>query len=115
MNHFQCIPKDFLAEINRVLSEAGVDITNAADIMSFDKEELLQKLGVVSGRDVALVKHLLEQWDRALKEAIEQQRKIEEEIAQKKRKQRARWRCAVCGRMGCQVAPYIEGYDEIDA
>ena len=113
-NQFENIPRDFLSDINNLLQKLGVDIMDANAILNFDQDHLVEPLARAGSRDASLVRHLLEQWDTALKVAIEQKRKIEEEIAQKLRKQRPRWRCAVCGRMGCQVAPYIDGYDEVD-
>ena len=47
-------------------------------------------------------------------DAIEQQKRIEEEIERKKRAQRPVWRCYQCGGYGCPVAPYIDSYQEVD-
>jgi predicted metal-binding protein len=38
---------------------------------------------------------------------------MEQERELAKKKQRPVWRCAVCGRYGCPVAPYIERYEEV--
>ena len=113
-NHFKDIPKDFLVDLTDIIDE--LKITDFQSALDFDVDELTEKL-VRKGRKNELVIQLLRQWRKALLEAIEQQRRIEEEISRKKRSRRPIWRCAVCGRAsnpGCPVAPYIYGYQDID-
>ena len=112
-NHFHDIPVEFLHDLNDALASHGIDMTNVRAILNFDKSHLFTLLSALGNWESTMLLSLIEQWDLALVEAVKQQQQIEEDIAKKKIKQRPRWRCAVCGRMGCQVAPYIEGYDEI--
>ena len=112
-NHFESIPTEFLLEIQTVLLDHGVDISNSLDVVNFDVEVLEHSL-VLKGHRADLVRDFLTQWKKAIDNQIEQQRRIEVEIEEKKRAQQPRWRCAICGRAGCQVAPYIEGYDTIE-
>lgn len=57
--------------------------------------------------DVGFLAEMVRRWQQALQEQMQQ----EMELA--KKKQAPVWRCAVCGRYGCPVAPYIESYQEI--
>ena len=43
---------------------------------------------------------------------LQEQMEQEKELA--KKKQAPVWRCAVCGRYGCPVAPYIESMIDVD-
>eukprot|EP01063_Lacrimia_lanifica_P027259 TRINITY_DN3805_c0_g1_i2.p1 TRINITY_DN3805_c0_g1~~TRINITY_DN3805_c0_g1_i2.p1 ORF type:complete len:2457 (+),score=568.87 TRINITY_DN3805_c0_g1_i2:120-7490(+) len=45
----------------------------------------------------------------------EEARRVEIEREARKKKLRPVYRCAVCGRYGCPVAPYVEKYEEFDA
>ena len=108
------IPIDFLEDLTEIFEL--LDITNLQDAVNFDVDILSKKL-IAKGRQNDLVLDLLRQWRNAMLEAIEQQKRIEEEIARKKRSRRPVWRCAVCGRPsnpGCPVSPYIYGYQDID-
>ena len=119
-DHFADIPVDFLQDLTDIFDE--FDITDIDAALNFDMDMLSSKL-IAKGRMGDLVKDLLTQWKKALQEAVEQQRLIEEEIERKKRAKRPIWRCKACGRPGwngqpgspgCPVAPYIEGYIEVD-
>jgi hypothetical protein len=57
--------------------------------------------------DPGLLREMVRQWQQA----IEQQVQREQELRRKR--QKPVWRCAVCGRYGCPVAPYIESYEEM--
>ena len=61
--------------------------------------------------DQSMLKKVLDKVDGV---AEEQAKRIEEEIARKKRAKRPKWRCAICGLPHCKVAPYIEGYEDVD-
>ena len=87
-NHFKDIPKDFLVDLTDIIDE--LKITDSQSALDFDVDELTEKL-VRKGRKNELVIQLLRQWRKALLEAIEQQRRIEEEIARKKRSRRPIW------------------------
>jgi hypothetical protein len=54
-----------------------------------------------------LLINYIKQWQQALQKQMEQERELA------KKKQRPVWRCRVCGRYGCPVAPYIERYEEV--
>ena len=113
-NHFMDIPIDFLEDLTEIFDE--LDITDSQAALDYDLDILTKKL-TSKGRRNDLVVYLIRQWRKALLEAIEQQRRIEEEIERKKRSRRPVWRCAVCGRPskpGCPVAPYIYGFQDID-
>ena len=114
-NHFTEIPKDFLEDITEIFEE--FNITDLESAFAFDLDILSSKL-VARGRMADLVKDLITQWKNALKEAMEQQKRIEEEIERKKRTRRPVWKCRVCGRPsnpGCPVAPYIAYYIDVEA
>ena len=116
-DHFTDIPVDFLQDLTDIFDEFNITDTEAA--LNFDMDKLSSKL-IGKGRMGDLVKDLLAQWKNALQEALEQQRRIEEEIERKKRAERPIWRCKACGQWPCRsfpefpVAPYIEGYIEVD-
>ena len=107
----------FLSAMQDALEQAGYDLTSA-DIMDelsgddFLPDALVSKLLAAAKatgvNDPLLLKEMVRQWQRA----IEQQMELEKKLKQKK--QRPVWRCAACGRYGCPVAPYIEFYQEVD-
>jgi hypothetical protein len=68
---------------------------------------LLPLLASSGSPNTQLLTSYIKQWQVALQKQME----VEKELA--KRKQRPVWRCAVCGRYGCPVAPYIERYEEV--
>ena len=113
-NHFMDIPIDFLEDLTEIFDD--LSIADSQDALDYDTHILSKKL-TSKGRKNELVEYLLRQWRKALLEAIEQKKRIEEEIARKKRSRRPVWKCAVCGRPsnpGCPVSPYIYGYQDID-
>ena len=113
-NHFKGIPIDFLEDLNEIFEQ--LNITNLPDAVDFDFDILSKKL-IGKGRTNFIVLHLLRQWRKAMLDAIEQQKRIEEEIERKIRSRRPVWRSAVCVRPsnpGCPVAPYIYDYEDID-
>lgn len=110
-NHFLDIPIDFLEDLTENMEQ--LNITDPQDAVNFDIDILSKKL-IGKGRQNDLVLDLLRQWRKAMLEAIEQQKRIEEEIARKIRSRRPVWRCAACGSPGCPFAPYIYGYQDID-
>lgn len=111
---FGGLSNEFLSGMQVGLEGLGYDLTS---------DSIMQQLVNDSGLPERLVSHLasmmgvpanailiemIRQWQKALAE------QIEEELALKKLNQRPVWRCAVCGRYGCPVAPYIESYQEIE-
>lgn len=101
----------FLKDMQSGLESLGYDLTSS-DIM----QQIVQDAGLpealllllaTMGGDVAILKEKIRQWQQAIQQQIEQ----EKELA--KKGQRPVWRCAVCGRYGCPVAPYIESYQEV--
>ena len=113
-NQFTEIPTDFLEDITEIFEK--FNITDPESALAFD-EDILSSSLVVKGRMSDLVKDLIKKWKNALKEAIAQQKRIEEEIERKKRAKRPVWKCRVCGRPsnpGCPVAPYIAYYIDVD-
>jgi hypothetical protein len=69
----------------------------------------LVPLLTASGMSPAVAAEKVRVWQQAVQEMLE----LEKLLA--RTKQRPVWRCAVCGRYGCPVAPYIESYQEFDA
>jgi predicted metal-binding protein len=59
------------------------------------------------------LKGLASQWEADWREKLKEKERVEAEA--KKKQKRPVWRCAVCGRYGCPVRPYIERYEEVDA
>eukprot|EP00930_Biecheleria_cincta_P074284 TRINITY_DN6148_c0_g3_i1.p1 TRINITY_DN6148_c0_g3~~TRINITY_DN6148_c0_g3_i1.p1 ORF type:complete len:2010 (+),score=360.50 TRINITY_DN6148_c0_g3_i1:98-6127(+) len=105
-DHFGSFDPGFLQSIQDELENLGVDVKNLGQVASFDIQQLRQKFP----HNFDLVK----EWKRKIEAVWEQAKLIEEELAKKKRVMRPRWRCKLCGRSWCKVAPYIEGYDEVE-
>ncbi|KAG2423774.1 hypothetical protein HXX76_015050 [Chlamydomonas incerta] len=106
---FGGLPPAFLTTMQDALETLGYDLSSmdiaaalAADPSLADKLPPL-----LSGWEPALVLDMIRKWQAALAEQMEQEREAA------KRRQRPVWRCAVCGRYGCPVAPYIERYEEV--
>lgn len=109
---FGGLSSQFLAGVQSSLEDLGYDLTSA-DIMqqlvgdTNLPETLLASLAsVIGGVAGSVLREMVRQWQQALAEQLE----LEKELA--KRKQIPVWRCAVCGRYGCPVAPYIESYQD---
>ncbi len=107
----------FLRAVQDELELLGYDLTSADAMQQLARasslpEDLLPGLmGSAAATGVADPEALLDmarQWQRA----IEQQ--LQKDLELRRKKQQPVWRCAVCGRYGCPVAPYIEGYQEVD-
>jgi rubrerythrin len=106
LNHFAGFDRNFLSDIQGALEEMGVDVGDMEKIAIFDIQKLFSKFGSQFG--------LVKQWQNKIREAWEQAKRMEEELAQKQRAKRPKWRCAICGRPFCRVAPYIEGYEDVE-
>ena len=100
------IPHEFLLRLQKALDDRG--LTSEADVARLANgdmpKEILEALGDM--------KDTSSQWQADWREKQKEKERLEMEA--KKKMQVPRWRCAACGRYGCTVAPYIEGYDEID-
>jgi rubrerythrin len=114
---FGGLSKEFLMAMQDALEDLGLDLSSA-DIMqelAGDQslpgqlmERLLQSARATGVKDPAVLREMVRQWQQAIKEQMEEEKRLA------KKKKRPVWRCAVCGRYGCPVAPYIERYDEVD-
>ena len=114
LNHFKDFPVDFLQSVQDILLENGVDIGDLDQVNGFDPAKLEQALRV-KGMSMQLAQQYRIAMEKMMAQRIEQERQMKLELALKMKVKIARWQCAICGRPFCQVAPYIEGYDEIDA
>jgi len=106
LNHFEGFEADFLLDIQTTLTEMGVDIRTLEQVATFDIQKLFSKFGTRFD--------LVKQWQSKICAAWEQAKRMEEELARKERAKRPKWRCAICGRAFCRVAPYIEGYEDVE-
>jgi hypothetical protein len=104
---FGGLPNQFLQDMQSGLEALGFDLTSP-DIMQqlAGDSQLAAKLLPLLGGDAAVIAAYVRQWQQAIEQQMEQEREAA------KKKQRPVWRCAVCGRYGCPVAPYIERYEE---
>jgi hypothetical protein len=101
------LPNEFLQDMQAALEALGFDLTSPSIMQQLAGDPALaSKLLPLLGGDAAVVAERVRQWQQAIEQQLEQER----EAARKK--QRPVWRCAVCGRYGCPVAPYIERYEE---
>jgi hypothetical protein len=109
---FGNLPTEFLQDVQTALEELGYDLTSAdaMQMLAGDPSLIEQLLPVLtaSGAASAVVTERLRQWQQAIQEQLELEKKM------KAKKQRPVWRCAACGRYGCPVAPYIESYQEVE-
>ena len=106
LNHFVGFDSEFLLDIQGALESLGIDVDDLEQVASFDVQTLASRFG----KNFDLVR----EWNRKIQEVWKQAKRLEEELARKKRAQRPKWRCAICGRPHCQVAPYIEGYEDVE-
>ncbi|KXZ51992.1 hypothetical protein GPECTOR_10g1014 [Gonium pectorale] len=102
----------FLRAMQDALEARGHDLSSLDAVQSLASDpnlasSLLPYLSVPGVTDANILREMVRQWQAM----IAQRMKEERELA--RRKQRPVWRCAACGRYGCPVAPYIEGYKEI--
>ena len=114
---FGGLSNEFLKAMQDALEDLGWDL-GSADIMEQlgDDEgladqllnRLLQSARATGVKDPAVLREMVRQWQQAIQEQLEEEKRL----AQKK--QRPIWRCAVCGRYGCPVAPYMESYADVD-
>lgn len=100
----------FLKNMQSGLESLGYNLTSSDIMQQLSADEtlpaaLLPLFQSAGGEPLVLIEQV-RQWQQAIREQIEQ----EKELA--KKRQRPVWRCAVCGRYGCPVAPYIESYQE---
>lgn len=106
---FGGLSNEFLSDMQAALEALEYDLSSA-DIMqqlAGDPDLADKLLPLLKGPSAAVVMEWVKQWQRAIEEQLEQERELA------KKQQRPVWRCAVCGRYGCPVAPYIERYEEI--
>ncbi|GFH25752.1 NFX1-type zinc finger-containing protein 1 [Haematococcus lacustris] len=112
---FDRLGPEFLADLQGALEQQGHDLHNEAVVQRLAgdgslPDALLPLLAGSAGsaRKLAMLREMVRQWQRAVQQQMELQRKLA------KKGKRPVWRCAVCGRYGCPVAPYIERYEEFD-
>lgn len=103
----------FLKAMQDGLESLGYDLA-AQDIMEQLASDpsvpgkLLPFLAASGVTDANVLREMVRQWQQALERQMEQERQA------KRKGQRPIWRCRACGRYGCPVAPYIEGYQEFE-
>jgi hypothetical protein len=107
----------FLTAMQDALEQAGYDLTSEDIMQELAGDDSLAD-GLVSKllaapkatgvTDPLLLKEMVRQWQQAIQQQMELEKKL------KPKKKRPVWRCAVCGRYGCPVAPYIESYQEFE-
>ncbi|KAJ9508188.1 hypothetical protein QJQ45_021542, partial [Haematococcus lacustris] len=112
---FDRLGPEFLADLQGALEQQGHDLSNEALVQRLAgdgslPDALLPLLARSAGsaRDLGMLLEMVRQWQRAVQQQMELQRKLA------KKGKRPVWRCAVCRRYGCPVAPYIERYEEVD-
>lgn len=109
---FGNLPPEFLQDVQTALETLGYDLTSADAMQQLAGDggltERLLPLLTAGGTSSAVITERIRQWKQAIQEQLEMERQM------KAKKQRPVWRCAVCGRYGCPVAPYIESYQEVD-
>ncbi|KAG2452041.1 hypothetical protein HYH02_003079 [Chlamydomonas schloesseri] len=105
---FGGLPPAFLTAMQDALETLGYDLSSmdVAAALAADPSLAHKLPPLLSGWEPALVLDMIRKWQEALAKQLEQEREAA------RRKQRPVWRCAVCGRYGCPVAPYIERYEE---
>lgn len=105
----------WLLELQAVVEGRGFDVSSlkTMELLAQDAglpdtlaASLVGRAGVT---DVAIIKEMIRLWQEAM------QRQFQFEQEAKKKRMRPLWRCRVCGRVDCSFAPYIEGYEEVDA
>ena len=86
----------------------GADLSSmgAVKAIADNPRELAAKLQGKTGEDLETIEEKMMKWREGIQEAY----RLEAEAKAKKKV--PIWRCAVCGRYGCPVAPYIESYRE---
>ena len=100
--------KKVLQAIQDTLEEdMGVDIQDWDDVHENADKVDPNKVAERAGIEPEVAKKTVNKWIERMKGAYKQKMDAE------KKNRRPRWRCAVCGRLGCPVAPYIDGYDEV--
>eukprot|EP00884_Botryococcus_braunii_P010997 jgi/Botrbrau1/1989/Bobra.0052s0031.1 len=110
---FGGLPNDFLEALTTAIQRLGHDTSSFGAMAKLAQDpgfnlDVLDSLGgLVSGYEAEILKEMVRQWQEAYKKAVEEQKALA------KKKLCPVWRCAVCGRYGCQVAPYIESYVEM--
>lgn len=109
---FGNLPLGFLQDVQAALEGLGFDLTSADSMQALANDgnitAKLLPLLTANGTSPEVLKEQIRQWQQAIQEQIEQEQKL------KAKGQRPVWICAVCGRYGCPVAPYIERYEEVD-
>ncbi|GFR50032.1 hypothetical protein Agub_g12193 [Astrephomene gubernaculifera] len=108
---FGSLSPAFLEAMQETLEALGHDLTSMDAVQELAGDpslasQLLPYLAVPGVTDVAVLREMVRQWQMMLAKRMEEERELA------KKKQRPVWRCAVCGRYGCPVAPYIERYEE---
>lgn len=114
---FGGLSAEFLGAMQVSLEELGYDLTSPQSVQTLAEDPglpnalvdtLAAKLaGAGISKKPAVVSEMARRWQREL----QRQMKQEKELARKGR--RPVWRCGVCGRYGCPVAPYIERYEDV--
>ncbi|KAG2492324.1 hypothetical protein HYH03_009275 [Edaphochlamys debaryana] len=101
----------FLGAMQDALEAKGHDLSSLDAVRDLAQDPALanQILPYLSmpGVNAATLAEMVRQWQIMIRQRMEQ----EAEAARKRK--RPVWRCAVCGRYGCPVAPYIERYEEV--
>jgi hypothetical protein len=114
---FAGLSPEFLSAMQGALEQLGYDLTSEDAMEQLAGGEvnthalvrkLLEAAPLTGVSNPLLLREMIRRWQEAL------QQQVEEDKEMRRKKQRPVWRCAVCGRYGCPVAPYIESYVEVD-
>lgn len=105
----------FLGDMQSALESLGYDLTSESAMEQLSKDSSLGEKVLPAlmgagggGKDAATLLELVRRWQEALERQVEADREA------KRKKQVPVWRCAVCGRYGCPVAPDIESFWEME-
>lgn len=106
---------EFLKGVQTSLETLGYDLIKDPDVMQKIvsnrnlSEDLFQLMSnVMPGVQPEELRNMISKWGVAVNEQLVL------ETNAKTKKTRPIWRCAVCGRIGCPVAPYIDGSEEFE-
>lgn len=109
---FGNLPTAFLQHVQTGFEFLGYDFATPDSMLQLASDTVLTvqllPLLTADSTSAASATDMIRQWQQAIQEQVEVAKQL------KAKKQRPVWRCAVCGRYGCPVAPYIESYQEVD-
>jgi hypothetical protein len=113
---FEQLPRDVLEKLQTAVAQSGVDSNDSEAMMRLANDPsaasaLARKLNPTNASELQKLTEVVRQWQLILKRQLEMIQESKKKMAAKKR--RPVWRCNACGRYGCNVAPYIESYQDI--